>query len=414
MSASKMKKLVRRIIPASARYNIKQVMIRSIVKEMGSIEKEPYDANKFAYGVNLIGPLKSATGLGQSFRLLEAVWQEMDIPYAIYPFEGNTDNFEADEQYRNRIEDELKYSINIWHVNPAEFYETYHRFDRKGFDGHYNIAFWLWEVEDFPSEWTMAINLLDEIWTPAEFISRTIRKITDKPVYTVPYAVTAEADTVKYDRKYFGLPEDKFLYLMMYDTFSIKERKNPEGVVKAFKEAFSENREDVGLVMKVNSANEEEWNYINELIKPYNNVYFVDRNLSKIEVNSLVADVDVFVSLHRAEGFGLVMAEAMLNHTTCISTNWSGNTEFMNEDVACMVDYEMTMLNKFIPPYKKGYKWAEPDVNQAAGYMKKLADDKDSCKAMSESAYSYVKDKLSKEKAIYNIDTRVKQICDRR
>lgn len=410
MSASKMKKLVRRIIPASARYNIKQVMIRSIVKEMGSIEKEPYDANKFAYGVNLIGPLKSATGLGQSFRLLEAVWQEMDIPYAIYPFEGNTDNFEADEEYRNRIVDELKYSINIWHVNPAEFYETYQRFGRNGFDGHYNIAFWLWEVEDFPKEWTMAINLLDEIWTPAEFISRTIRKITDKPVYTVPYAVTAEADSVKYDRKYFGLPEDKFLYLMMYDTFSIKERKNPEGVVKAFKEAFSEKREDVGLVMKVNSADEEEWNYINELIKPYNNVYFVDRNLSKIEVNSLVADVDVFVSLHRAEGFGLVMAEAMLNHTTCISTNWSANTEFMNEEVACMVDYEMITLDKFIPPYKKGYKWAEPGVHQAAEYMKKLADDKDSCKTMSESAYSYVKDKLSKEKAIRIMKDRIGQI----
>lgn len=256
----------------------------------------------------------------------------------------------------------------------------------------------------------MAINLLDEIWTPAEFISRTIRKITDKPVYTVPYAVTAEADSVKYDRKYFGLPEDKFLYLMMYDTFSIKERKNPEGVVKAFKEAFSEKREDVGLVMKVNSADEEEWNYINELIKPYNNVYFVDRNLSKIEVNSLVADVDVFVSLHRAEGFGLVMAEAMLNHTTCISTNWSANTEFMNEEVACMVDYEMITLDKFIPPYKKGYKWAEPGVHQAAEYMKKLADDKDSCKAMSESAYSYVKDKLSKEKAIRIMKDRIGQI----
>ena len=413
MSISVIKKIARQMISASVRYNVKQIMIRPIVKEMAKVKIEPYYQNNLLDGVNLIGPLRSATGLGQSFRLLEKVWSGTQIPYYIVPFEGNTENFEDDKAYAQKITKDLKCKINFWHINPSEFYKVYKEFGKKGFDGHYNIAFWLWEVEDFPSEWMAAINLLDEIWTPAEFISQAIRKITDKPVYTLPYAVTAESNTKKYDRKYFGLPEDKFLYLMMYDTFSIKERKNPEGVISAFKEAFEKERDDVALVMKVNSASDEDWRYINNLIEPYKNVYFVDRNLSKIEVNSLIADTDVFVSLHRSEGFGLVMAEAMLNHTTCISTNWSANTEFMNKDVACMVDYEMTTIEKFIPPYKKGYRWAEPDIHQAAEYMKKLADDREYCKELSDLAYDYITDKLSKEKAIQKIAVRIEQICDR-
>ena len=79
--------------------------------------------------------------------------------------------------------------------------------------------------------------LADEIWTPAEFISNTLRKYTDKPVTTVPYSVTAPTDD-KYDRKYFKLPEDKFLFLMMFASGSIMERKNPIGTIEAFKKAF--------------------------------------------------------------------------------------------------------------------------------------------------------------------------------
>ncbi len=99
--------------------------------------------------------------------------------------------------------------------------------------------------------------------------------------------------------------------------------------------------------------------------------------INKTEVNSLLADVDVYVSLHRSEGFGLVMAEAMYLGTPVIATNWSGNTEFMNSDTACMVGYDLIELDRDYDVFKKGNVWADAHVDEAADYMKRLYEDKE-------------------------------------
>src|SRR5690606_8983460 len=105
-------------------------------------------------------------------------------------------------------------------------------------DFKYNIGFWLWELEEFPDDWVKCFSFVDEIWTSSKFASDSIRKKTDLPVHIVPYPISAPIDE-KYDRKYFELPEDKFLFLCMYDSNSTIERKNPIGAIEAFKKAFS-------------------------------------------------------------------------------------------------------------------------------------------------------------------------------
>ena len=119
------------------------------------------------------------------------------------------------------------------------------------------------------------------------------------------------------------------------------------------------------------------------------------------------------MSLHRAEGFGLVMAEAMLVGTPCIATNWSSNTEFMNDDVACMVDYSFTTLKEDYPPYKKGAVWADPDVDQAAGYMKKLLEDKKYYNGLAQRAKSYISRKLGMDQALEKVKRRMAQIYEK-
>ena len=109
----------------------------------------------------------------------------------------------------------------------------------------------------------------------------------------------------------------------------------------------------------------------------YNNVYFLTGEYEKIEVNSMLRDVDAYVSLHRSEGFGLTLAESMMLGTPTISTNWSGNVEFQNEDTACMVDYKLVDVGKNIPLFPEGSKWAEASADHAAEYMKKLYSDKE-------------------------------------
>ena len=396
---SAIKRAAKKVLPAFAQKKIKSFVQQRKGKQILQTQINPYEPGRYPEGINLIGPIDGATGLGQSCRLLERVVAQLDVPYQIINYNPNAVYHEDITGYRDEMGTELKYDINLWHVNPSIFPNAFNDFGKSAFDGRYNIAYWLWELEDFPDEWVPYIHLLDEVWTPSEFISKSIRKKTSKPVCTVPYHVTAATDMEHYNRKYFGLPEDKFLFLMMYDSQSIKERKNPEGIMKAFQMAFSPEEENVGLVIKVNSAEKKELDSIRNQMGTYNNMYFITDNLEKIQVNSLIACVDVFVSLHRAEGFGLVMAEAMLNKTPVIGTNWSANTEFMNSDVACMVKYKMKKLDHDILPYKKGNEWAEPDLEDAAGYMKRLYEDKIFYNELSQKAYHYVCKKLGMEAA---------------
>ncbi|MCD7736739.1 MAG: hypothetical protein LUI07_07250, partial [Lachnospiraceae bacterium] len=217
---NQIKPVLKRLLPRSVRRFGRQTLIRRTTEQISQIQIEPWVRDDYPEGINLIGPIDCATGLGQSFRLLVDVIDELGIPYIIYNFEQYTENHIDVIRYRDRIQEELKYGINLWHVNPSEFAEAYATVGKGVFDRHYNIAFWLWELEEFPDEWCPYIHLLNEIWTPSEFISNAIRKKSCCPVYTVPYHVTAQANTKRFGRKYFGLPEDKFLFLMMYDALS--------------------------------------------------------------------------------------------------------------------------------------------------------------------------------------------------
>ena len=315
----------------------------------------------------------------------------------------------TEHEFDAKFSDELPYDINLLHINAHEFTVSYMQLGKQVWDYRYNIAFWLWELEEFPAEWIDCISIVDEIWTPAEFVSNSIRKVTDKPVHTIPYHVTAPTDD-KYDRAYFGLPEDKFLFLMMYDNGSMMERKNPLGTLEAFKRAFGKENDEVGLVIKISGNAKEDMEKICEFFDGYTNIYFMTEMLTKIEVNSLLRDVDVFVSLHRAEGFGLGMAEAMLNGTPCIATNWSANTEFMDEKSACMVDYQLIELTEDIGPFKAGNRWADADVAQAAEYMKRLYADKAFYDIIKNNALSHINEVLSEERITVMMRERVEAI----
>lgn len=407
---STVKPMLKHVMPAGLRQSMKKKILLKTEQRIQNDRIIPFQPGQGRFGVNLIGPLSSSTGLGQSFRLIEQVFRASDIPYSIYNYEINTYNTVDITDYSDKLSDELPYNINLWHISPAEFTEAYAVFGKEAFDYKYNIAFWLWELEDFPDEWIQYLHILDEVWTPSRFITDAIRRKTDKPVLTMPYHVTAECDTDRFGRAYFGLPEDKFLFLMMYDTQSVAERKNPNAVIEAYKKAFPVEKENVGLVIKINSADEKIIQALRKKTDAYSNVYFIRDNLSKTAVNSLIADCDTYVSLHRAEGFGLVLAESMLLRVPVIATNWSANTEFMNKEVACMVDYELVTLGEDYIPYKKGNRWAEPDLEQAAQYMKMLAEESEKYKIISERAYIYISDKLGIDMVQTMIKNRLQQL----
>lgn len=253
---------------------------------------------------------------------------------------------------------------------------------------------------------------MDEIWTPSKFVSNSIEKKTDKPVITIPYTVSAEKDA-EYNRKYFSLPEDKFLFLLMFDSNSISDRKNPVATIHAFKQAFG-NNQDVKLIIKINNPSDNDIKTINSIIGNQDNYCIYTKTMTKKEVNSFISCVDVMVSLHRSEGYGLTMAEAMLLGTPCIATNWSANTEFMNEKNSCLVDYNFEYLTKTVGPYKKGTKWASASTEDAAYYMNKLYTDHEFYQKIRENALKDAKELFDVKNSAELINKRIEEIYRKR
>ena len=410
--SNEFKPILKKVVPISVLRKCKARIENKSLAELKQYKREGFCREKFPDGVNLIGNIKSEIGLGQSCRLVAAELENSSLPFTVYNFmlSGHTRN--SDSTFDHKIGSSLPYNINLVHINPYEMSAAFLQMDKSSWDFRYNIAFWLWELEEFPDEWLECLSLFDEIWTPSEFASESIRKKTELPVKTIPYWVTAPTDG-RYDRKYFGLPEDKFLYLVMYDSNSTMSRKNPMGSVEAFKKAFRKDEKGAGLVIKINNAKPEEIEELNKNFEGYDNIYYITDVLDKVQVNSLIKDMDVFCSLHRAEGFGLVMAEAMLAGTPVIATNWSSNTEFMNREVACMADYRYDVIEEDEGHYKKGNRWADADTDQAASYMRKLYEDRIFHEELSRKAKGYITDKLSMNRAVSLIEKRISEIYEK-
>lgn len=395
-----MKTIIKKVIPINTLRKIKAFIYQYRINKIGKMNILPYEKGIYPFGINIIGPIKYDTGLGESCRLITREIRRAGIPYMIKEFSIGRDISSTNHEFRTEISNEIKYSINLIHINMHEFAYGIKKLGKSTLDRHYNIAFWLWEVEEFPKEWCPFFHVLDEIWTPSEFISNALRKVTDKPVITVPYNIQIY-NKQKFDRIYYGLPKDKFLYLMMFDNNSIAERKNPMAAIEAFKKAFPNGNDDVGLVIKINNASNKELDKIKEQLKRYK-VYFINRIMSREEVNGLIEIVDVYISLHRSEGFGLVLAEAMLQKTPTIATGYSGNTEFQNSNTACLVDYKLIHVGEGFWPYKKENIWADVNIEDASRFIRRLFIDKAYYERIRENAYISMNN-LEKQREIQKI-----------
>jgi glycosyltransferase involved in cell wall biosynthesis len=280
-------------------------------------------------------------------------------------------------------------------------------------DDVYRIAYWHWELERVPDEWIEVAPLIDEIWAPTEFIARAMRSQMPRPVYhMMPGVEIGEVERVS--RAALGLPKDHCIFLFMFDMFSQMHRKNPLGLIRAFREAFrAADRATLVIKLSGGSAFPDD---LADLKRAADgpNIQVIDQLLSRPAAYGLIEMCDCYVSLHRSEGFGLGLAEAMLMGRPVIATGYSGNLEFMNETNSLLVDYEMVEITEDKPIYTKGNRWAEPSVSHAAAQMRQVYEQREEAIDRARRVQPEIQEKLSLEAAGRRMATRLAEIAQER
>ncbi|MFX3635419.1 MAG: glycosyltransferase family 4 protein [Candidatus Pristimantibacillus sp.] len=334
------------------------------------------DTENRQQGINIIGFINAEMGIGESSRLAARAIETTDIPFGLINYPLKIATSMNDMSWAHKTIEAPLYNTNVYHLNADFMTPALEHFGHSLFSNRYNIGYWHWELPDFPDEYVPAFKLVQEVWVCSNFVSESVARKSTVPVVTIPHGIQVQFDP-EMNRSSFALPENQFLFLMMYDLQSSTMRKNPEAVIQAFKLAFDSNDTRVGLVLKVNNLNSrpDDLLAIRQLISQQSNIHLIDKGLSRIEVNSLLNCTDCFVSLHRAEGFGLGLAEAMYLGKPVIGTNWSGNTDFMNDANSCPVSYKLVQVGQDWGPYKGYQTWADPSVSHAADYMRRVVND---------------------------------------
>jgi glycosyltransferase involved in cell wall biosynthesis len=325
-------------------------------------------------GVNIIGYLRSEAGVGQSGRLCATAATEAGLRTSLVDFSSFSPSRAKDFTLRRMISNKNPHPFNLFHVNADQMPIAYNYLGEAFFAEHYNIGYWHWELPRFPGEWLGSYDYVDEVWVPTQFVFDALAPTARKPVVRIPHGI-AFSPSPTASRKQFGLPEGRFLFLAMYDMFSHQARKNPEAVIRAFAKAFRDSS-SVALVIKAMNVDKRSRQYaaLRQMLSEIPNAILLDRTLSRQEVYDLESVCDSFISLHRSEGFGLGLAESMYLGKPVIGTNWSGNVDFMNPTNSCPVDYELVEIAQDHGPYRRGQVWAEPDIDHAAWYMRKLVE----------------------------------------
>ena len=246
--------------------------------------------------------------------------------------------------------------------------------------GAWRIGYWAWELPDPPSDWHRYLDLISEVWTPSNFAARSLAKIFPGPMHVVPHRMPAQP---RVERE----PDRPFTVLVMADSRSSFTRKNPAAAIRAFRRAFGD-APSARLIVKLNGRRDEIDLFARSLER-LPNVTVLSTFLDDDALSALFHSVDALLSLHRSEGFGLPMLEAMAHGVPVVATGWSGNTDFMDDDNSLLVPYELVPVADPAGIYSASV-WAEPDVDAAAALLRQLADDHSLHERLSAAAHASV------------------------
>lgn len=355
-------------------HGINEGVVDPEIMNLGNYEKKSSNRKYVkTKGVNVAGYLSAELGLGQSSRLILNAAIDTKLP--VTTIVNNRTTSRKNEEYENRENSET-FPVTISIVNADQFEIWSKDVGEDLLQKTTVIGVWAWETEDFPSIFLPSLKLVDEIWVVSEYVRKAIKKFTFKRVLVFPTPIIPPTISEIFDRERFGIPSDRAYNLFIFDYFSVPKRKNPLGAIEAHKLAFPNQDGPLFVIKTVNgNSRPEDREIIRFAIQDRSDIILIEDYLSRNQLHALMAECDVYVSLHRSEGYGLTIAEAMSLGKPVVATGYSGNMDFMDESNSFPISYEKVAVGDNAYPYLPNSTWAEPNLIEAAQILKRLAND---------------------------------------
>jgi glycosyltransferase involved in cell wall biosynthesis len=380
----------------------------------GASVVEPAPPDRLRPGLLVSGYFSAELGIGEAARLAVDTIATTNIPWGTIVYGQTASRQQHPYPVTPMAAPDLDTNV-VW-INPDQLADFACGMGPGFFEGRYTTGNWAWETDRLPGQMAETSDLLDEIWVPSEYTRAAVAaSVPDKPVFTFPHPIVRPPTDPSCTRATLGIPGG-FVFLFAFDFLSTIARKNPLGVIEAFRRAFKP-AEGPCLVVKSMNATlrilDAEQVRLAAGDRP-EDIVLIDRCMSPGELGAMIELSDCYVSLHRAEGFGLTIAEAMSVGKPVIATNFSGNLTFMRDESSYLVPYTMTTVGPDAAPYDSSGLWAEPDVDAAAEMMRRVFEAPDEASRRAAAAQEVLAREHGREAAARFITERFDAIQEKR
>lgn len=325
-------------------------------------------------GVNFFGSVETSDGIGRAAALNLSCLNKSAVPTETYVLSRPV----ALQSGRNTVIDDklitsLSYNINIFQFSARWVPHYFSKIEKRALDKFYNIGYWFCEVPSIPDKWAQHMERFDEIWTSSTFCANAFSRSAKIPVVQIPLYIEPQEITERIKSRKAERLISEFNFLTIFNVYSDAERKNILFTIRAFIYAY-ENNVKVKLIVKVSNL-EHDPILTEKLIgisKNYKNIKIISGYTETNEIQALYDQADAYVSLHRAEGFGLTISDAMSRGIPVITTGYSGNMEFCQATDTRLVAYTLRQVGHERLRYRADDTWAEPDMEDAILAFKEI------------------------------------------
>lgn len=355
-------------------------------------------------GVNIIGHINGKFGLGKALRLNVKALENTSIPFTVYDY----------KEMANLHLNELAYSFNFIQISLHEVNEMAASLPPHFFENKYNILYIVWESEIVPEKYHSSINLFDEIWTASSYCKTVFSKFFIGEITVVPHPVEVTVNNDLIENTIDIYDKEKFSFLFVFDFNSSALRKNPYFLVEVFKKASLKVHHKIELILKTSNSHHHQKDYqkLIQVIGKSENIKILDKQIERKALNQLINKCDCYISLHHSEGFGLTLAEAMALGKPVIATNYSGNTEFMNNENSFLVETVIQPVENVDNHFDENTIWGNPIESNCIDKIIEVFSNKELALQKGNLAKQNIEDQLSYSNVGKIIEKRFRTISE--